>query len=191
MGLMTVPSSQSETQLLFEIVPMLLEEQIFARHVGKKILLDSNLLLVLLVGKLDIRLFGSFKRTSAYSLEDYELLEHLVRKFSVLFTTPHILTEVSNLANSLTEQWREDFLRNMAALILCQNCKPLFEEFWTPVKQLALNPEFITFGLTDASLAQLSSNALIITDDFRLSGFLRRKGVSILNFRDLRKMQSY
>jgi hypothetical protein len=168
---------------------MLLEEQIFARHVGKKILLDSNLLLVLLAGKFDIRLFGSFKRIRSYSLEDYELLELLVEKFSVLFTTPHILTEVSNLANSLSEQWREDWLRSMAAFVSCQNCKPFLEECWTPIKQLALNPEFMAFGLTDASLAQLSSNALIVTDDFRLSGYLRRKGVSILNFRDLRNMQ--
>jgi uncharacterized protein YacL len=77
----------------------------------------------------------------------------------------------------------------MAAFVSCQNCKPFLEECWTPIKQLALNPEFMAFGLTDASLAQLSSNALIVTDDFRLSGYLRRKGVSILNFRDLRNMQ--
>ena len=168
---------------------MFLEEQIFARHLGKRILLDSNLLLVLLAGNLDSRLFGSFKRISAYSIDDYEFLERLVRRFSVLFTTPHILTEVSNLANSLTEQWREDWLRNMAAWVSCLNCKPLCEDCWTPAKQLVLNPEFLAFGLTDVSLAQLSSNALIVTDDFRLSGFLRRKGVSILNFRDLRNLQ--
>jgi hypothetical protein len=170
---------------------MFLEEQIFARHVGKKILLDSNLLLVLLAGNFDSRLFGRFKRISGYSIDDYEFLERLVRKFSVLFTTPHILTEVSDLANSLSGQWREDWLRNMAAWVSSRNCKPLFEECWTPAKQLVLNPEFLAFGLADASLAQISSNALIVTDDFRLSGFLHRKGVSILNFRDLRKMQSY
>jgi hypothetical protein len=168
---------------------MLQEDPIFARHVGREILLDSNLLLVLLAGRFDSRLFGTFKRISGYSLEDYELLERLVKKFSVLFTTPHILTEVSNLANSLTEQWREDWLRNMAVFLSCQNCKPLIDECWTPAKHLVLSLEFLAFGLTDASLAQLSCNALIITDDFRLSGYLRRKGLPILNFRDLRNLQ--
>ncbi|MGO9319000.1 MAG: hypothetical protein ACLPXT_01040 [Terracidiphilus sp.] len=168
---------------------MLLEEQIFTRHVGKKILLDSNLLLVLLAGRFDSRLFGRFKRISTYSLGDYELLEQLVKRFSILFTTPHILAEVSNLANSLSEQWREDWLRNMAVLLSCLNCTPVFDECWTPAKQLVLRPEFLTFGLTVASLSQLSDHALIITDDFRLSDFLRRKGVSILNFRDLRNVQ--
>lgn len=168
---------------------MLLEEQIFARHVGKNILLDSNLLLVLLAGKLDSRLFGNFKRISAYSIDDYELLEQLVRRFSVLLTTPHILTEVSNLANSLSEQWRQDWLRNMAVLVSCQHCKPIFDECWTPAKQMVLTHEFLSFGLTDASLAQLSRDVLIVTDDFRLSGVLRSKGASILNFRDLRNMQ--
>lgn len=191
MGLMTVHSSRSETQLLFEIVPMLLEEQIFARHVGKKILLDSNLLLVLLAGRFDSRLFGRFGRIDAYSIEDYELLERLVSKFSILFTTPHILTEVGNLANKLSEQWREEWLRNTAAFVSSLNCKPELDECWTPAKQLVMTPEFLAFGLADASLAQLSDHALIVTDDFRISGFLRRKGVSILNFRDLRKMQSY
>jgi hypothetical protein len=169
---------------------MLLEEQDYARHVGKGILLDSNLLLVLLAGKLDSRLFGRFKRISAYSLDDFELLERLVQRFSILVTTPHILAEVSNLANSLSEQWREDWLHNMAALLSCHGDKPFFDECWTPAKQLVLKPEFLAFGLTDASLAELSGYALILTDDFRLSGFLRHKGVSILNFRDLRKMQS-
>jgi hypothetical protein len=168
---------------------MLLEEEIFARHSGKRILLDSNLLLVLLAGRFDARLFGRFKRISTYSLRDYELLEHLVKRFSILFTTPHILAEVSNLANSLSEQWREDWLRSMAAQVTCLNCMPVFDEYWIPAKQLVLSPEFLAFGLTDASLAQLSDLALIITDDFRLSGFLRRKGVPILNFRDLRNLQ--
>jgi len=168
---------------------MLLEEKIFARHVGKKVLLDSNLMLVLLAGRFDSRLFGRFKRINAYSIDDYELLERLVSKFSILFTTPHILTEVGDLANSLSEQWREDWLRNTAAFVSSLNCTPVFDECWTPAKQLLLTPEFLAFGLADASLAQLLDIALIITDDFRLSGFLRRKGVPILNFRDLRNVQ--
>jgi hypothetical protein len=168
---------------------MFLEEQIFERHVGKNILLDSNLLLVLLAGKLDERLFGSFKRIARYTLEDYELLEQLVGKFSVLLTTPHVLTEVSNLGNSLSGQWRQDWSRNLALFISCQGCQPLVDECWTPAKQLVLNAEYLAFGLTDTSLAQLSNDALLVTDDFKLSGFLRQHGFSILNFRDLRTIQ--
>ncbi len=166
------------------------EEQIFARHAGKGILLDSNLLLVLLAGRLDVRLFGNFKRISAYSLDDYELLDRLVSRFSVLFTTPHILTEVGNLANSLSAQWREEWLRNMAVLVCCQDCKPLLKESWKSARQLVVSPEFLAFGLTDASIAQVSSKSLIITDDFRLSGCLRQKGFPILNFCDLKNTRT-
>jgi rRNA-processing protein FCF1 len=168
---------------------MLMEEAAFARHVGKSILLDSNLLLVLLAGRFDPRLFGRFDRISKYSYDDYELLERLVGRFSILFTTPHILTEVGNLANKLSEQWRDDWLRNTAVFVACLDCKPVLDELWTPAKQLVLTQEFLAFGLADASLAQFSDRALIVTDDYRLSGVLRRKGVPILNFHDLRKVQ--
>ena len=50
---------------------MTLEEELFSRNIGKNIALDSNLLLVLIAGSLGVRLFKSFKRVSAYSLEDY------------------------------------------------------------------------------------------------------------------------
>jgi rRNA-processing protein FCF1 len=49
--------------------------------------------------------------------------------------------------------------------------------------------EFGDFGITDAALTRLSSEALVITEDYRLSGSLRSRGVPVLNFGDLRKLQ--
>jgi hypothetical protein len=168
---------------------MLLEEGVFARHVGKRLLLDSNLFLVLLAGAVDRRLFGSFKRISTYSVADYEFLERLVSRFSILLTTPHILTEVGNLATSLHEQLRQEWNRKVASLLLCQQSNPGVKEHWTPASQLSAMPEFISFGLADAAVADLSSEALVVTDDYRLSGYLQQKRLSVLNFRDLRRIQ--
>ena len=168
---------------------MLLEEQIFARHKGKSVLLDSNLLLVFLAGSFDPSLFGSFKRISDYTLNDYDLLVRLLSFFKTLLTTPHILTEVSNLANSLPEWLKPDWHRNIAALIASEQDHSSLKEQWTPAIELAKMPEFVAFGITDAALAKLASDALVVTEDHRLSGFLQSQGVPVLNFGDLRQLQ--
>ena len=168
---------------------MTLEEQLFARHKEKSVLLDSNLLLVFLAGSLSPRLFGQFKRVSAYTLDDYELLVRLLGSFTTLLTTPHILTEVSNLSISLSEWLKPDWYRNFAALIGSQRDTPGLRERGTPATDLAKMPEFLVFGITDTALTKLSSEALVVTEDYRLSNVLRRQGVPVLNFGDLRKLQ--
>jgi hypothetical protein len=168
---------------------MTLEEQLFARHVGKSLLLDSNLLLLFLTGASDPGLFGRFKRISSYTIRDYELLVRLLDSFTVLLTTPHILTEVSNLANSLPERSKLNWYQNFAMLISSGQNTPGFRERWMSATELAEMPEFVAFGITDAALTSLSSEALIVTEDHRLSGVLRSRGVPVFNFGDLRKLQ--
>jgi rRNA-processing protein FCF1 len=166
------------------------EEQLFARFAGKAVLLDSNLLLVFLSGPLGSRIFARFKRISEYALEDYEFLVRLLGSFAVLVTTPHVLTEVSNLANSLPESFKHDWYSNLATLIGSEGEPVGLREKWTPANELAQTPEFIAFGITDAALMKLSSEALVVTEDYRLSGMLKRRGVPVLNFKDLRKMRA-
>lgn len=169
---------------------MTLEEHLFARHRGKSVLLDSNLLLVFISGSLSPRLFGQFKRVGAYSVDDYDLLVRLLGCFTILMTTPHIFTEVSNLANSLPEWLKPDWHRNFATLIASQQHNiPGLRVRWNPAIALAKTPEFIAFGITDAASVDLSSEALVVTGDYRLSGALKSRGIPVLNFGDLRQLQ--
>jgi hypothetical protein len=64
-----------------------------------QLLLDTNLLLLLFIGGKDISLIGKAKTLSAYTEEDDELLREFasLNRFTGLLTTPHIITEVSNL----------------------------------------------------------------------------------------------
>jgi len=165
------------------------EERVFARHAGGGLLLDSNLFLVLLAGLTDSRLFGRFKRISVYSVQDFEFLMRFVARFSVLLTTPHVLTEVSNLANSLPENTRRDWLETLAGLLQSGPVRPNIDERWTSAAQLAGLESFTLFGLTDTAISQRASEALILTVDFKLSGYLRGRGTDILNFRDLRLIE--
>ena len=79
------------------------QEKIYAQHVGKKLILDANLLLVLLIGIFNVGWLGKFKRVVGYSGQDYDLLVQFLAAFPTLLTTPHILAEVSNLAGGLPE----------------------------------------------------------------------------------------
>ena len=161
-------------------------ERLCGKHVGKSVLLDTNLLLVLLMGAFDPHLLGSFKRVSGYRQGDYDLLVRFLRSFTVLLTTPHILTEVSNLAGHLPDGIKSDWFRSFGLFLQSQSAVPALVESWTPAGELAATPHFSAFGIADAGISALSNGALVVTEDHRLSGVLRKRGVTALNFADLR-----
>ncbi|MGA2249704.1 hypothetical protein [Terracidiphilus sp.] len=166
----------------------ILEEQVFKKYRGKSVLLDSNLLLVLVSGQMGQRVFQSFKRVQDYTIADHQLLVRFLSTFKSLITTPHILTEVSNLANSLPQNYKPEWYKNFAFLIASQEKNASTFEKWIPAAELIQGPEFIAFGITDAALSRLAAEALIVTEDFRLAGFLQSQGMDVLNFHHLRKL---
>ena len=168
---------------------MIPQPDLLARYRGKAILLDSNLLLVFITGTVGAHLFGRFERVRNYTFRDYELLVQLLHSFRTLKTTPHILAEVGSLANKLSGSYREDWYANLAKVVRSAQERIQVNEMWMPAKELAEMPEFISFGVTDSAIVGLASEALVITDDYRLSGALRLKGIDVLNFADLRAIQ--
>jgi hypothetical protein len=107
----------------------------------------------------------------------------------VLFNTPHILTEVSNLANSLPSWWKPDWGTNFASLFASNRGLIQVRECWIPATELASMPEFIDFGIADCAIACQSNEALIVTEDYRLSGKLRSRNMPVVNFRDIKNSQ--
>jgi hypothetical protein len=81
------------------------------------LLIDANLLLLLVVGSADRSLIESFKRTRAYTREDFDLLLRLVARFPKVVTTPNVLTEVSNLAGQLRDPTRRAIRQKLSRLI--------------------------------------------------------------------------
>ena len=124
----------------------------------------------------------TFKRTADFTLLEFDLLSNIVSRFSKLLTTPHVLTEVSSLANSLPghikPSWLDFFAINIAQ----------FDEVLTAATDICQEDAFNPFGLTDAALQNASKDTLILSEDFRLTGFLLSRGVDALNFRDLASM---
>lgn len=63
----------------------------------KGLLIDTNILLLYIVGAVDINLIRNFGRTANFAENDFYVVSKFVDYFDIKITTPHILTEVSNL----------------------------------------------------------------------------------------------
>ena len=151
------------------------------QYIGKPVILDSNLLLFHWCAGFDPGLVTSFKRLNSFQEEDIELLSETLKVFSVLRTTPHVLTEVSNLANSLPEWVKEDWSEFFSKQI------QVISEEWTSAATIATG-KFMWLGLTDAALAALAKTHVIFTLDFPLANSLESQGLNVINFTHLRSL---
>jgi len=158
------------------------QELLVNRYKAKGILIDANLALLYLVGGYDLRLVGDgkFKKLSKHNEEDYRILLRLMNVFKKAVTTPHVLTEVSNLTNDLPEKTKSACLKKFYETFV------KIDELTIPSMDAAQRPEFHFLGLTDSALALVSKQFLIVTDDARLVQKMSESGLEALNFSHLR-----
>ena len=69
------------------------------KHRAKGVLVDTNLLVLYLVGTVNRQRILNFKRTGDFATEDYDLLVRLIDWFGKLIATPHVLSQVSDLTD--------------------------------------------------------------------------------------------
>lgn len=150
-------------------------------YVGKPAILDANILLFHWCASFDPALIRTFKRLNSFEAEDVETLAETLKVFSVVRTTPHVLTEVSNLANQLPSWIKHDWAVHFSRQI------EVIPEKWTPAATIAAG-DFMRLGLTDAALAVLASTHVILTLDFPLSNSLESQGLNVINFTHLRSL---
>jgi hypothetical protein len=158
------------------------QESLIDKYKAKGILIDANLALLYLVGSYDLRLVGDgkYNKLSKYSTEDYELLVRLKNVFRKTVTTPHVLTEVSNLTNDLPEKTKSACLKKFYETFV--------EIHELPISSMdaAQRADFHFLGLTDSGLAIVSDRYLIVTDDARLIRKMTESRLEALNFSHLR-----
>ena len=119
--------------------------------------LDTNVMLLLVVGTAKEAWIESHKRTaSRFNSEHYRKLVDIVISPQLMATTPHILTEVSNLLSQTDEQKRPLILKTFADLIINVS------EIFLPGKDIVDGNYFYRLGLTDAMILKLKS------DDYHL-----------------------
>jgi hypothetical protein len=156
--------------------------ELVSRHRRGGILVDTNLLLLFFVGGYDRGLIERFPRTAnRFVPTDFDLLAGLFGGFERTVTTPHILTEVSNLMGYLTGRARSEGLAWLAHSI------PAMRETYVAGAELATRESFVRLGITDTSIIEIASEPyLVLTDDFRLYNYLATQNKDVLNFNHIR-----
>ena len=156
-------------------------ERLFFEYRTEGILVDANLLLLYVVGAYDPEWIERFKHTSAYTEDEFELLDRLLGQFQTIATTPSVLTEVSNFVGHLPKEPR----RGCTALL--QRLIPELEEAHRASEALCEHSYFRQFRLTDTGTAEISEDSyLVVTDDLPLYHALANDERAVINFNHLR-----
>jgi hypothetical protein len=155
--------------------------RLIEKHRANGLLIDTNLMILLLVGRTNRRRISQFKRTQTYSIADYELLEQFAEQFQRIVTTPHVLTEVSNLA-------KLDGHERIRIRELLMDSIDRSQEVSQPSRVVARNKHFSRLGLTDAAISTLGSEMLVLTDDLDLWLALTNDGLDAINFNHIRAL---
>ena len=143
--------------------------------------IDTNLLILLVVGLVDRRLVGAHRRTRSFTPQNYDLLLGMIKRLERVFVTPNTLTEASNL---LENRHDTRFLEQLRILIEGS------EEIIVASATAARNRAFARLGLTDAALLEVvSAERPLITVDLDLYNAALAKGEeAALNFTHLQNL---
>ncbi len=154
----------------------------------KGILVDTNILLLLLVGSVNRQRISKFNRTEQFTPEDYDLLVDFLGSFSQIFTTPNILTEVNSLTSKIQEPERSQCFAKLAEVLSTETLIKLDEHYIMSSIATRVNG-FNRFGLTDCGILELAHNRyLVLTDDLKLAVHLQSFDVDTINFNHLRNL---
>jgi len=149
----------------------------------KNLIIDTNILLVLLIGLYDQDLTQyDLMTTKNYTGKDFKLLIEITKYFEKqLIVTPQILTEVYSLSkNSIKNPKFHIYFAKV--LDKLRNSKEHYINLET-----MLNIEFQVFskfGFTDMSIVEAAKeiNAVILTDELNLYSYCITKKIPIIKF---------
>ncbi len=142
------------------------------------LLLDTNLLLLLVVGLTDKAFIIKHSRLSAFDATDWHLLVDLISVSDGVLLMPQVLAETSNLLpGKLQDPIKSELARRFSQLINDA------QERTVPARVAANREEFVRLGFTDAALLACSEgNGIILTADANLHLSALNAGLASINF---------
>jgi hypothetical protein len=113
------------------------------------VFLDTNLLILLVVGRTDLAYLASHKRTRQFDPVDHRVVEALVAAYDGLATSPHVLAEASNLLRQIGNPARDRIQATFRHVV------SLCDERAMSGEEACGREEFVALGLTDAAILAL------------------------------------
>ncbi|HMO63847.1 MAG TPA: hypothetical protein PKE47_01230 [Verrucomicrobiota bacterium] len=153
----------------------------FERFRGKGVAVDTELLLLWLVGSLNPELIRQFKHTKRFTPDDFSLISKIVGAFGGIITTPSVLSEASNWidhfkASAVRVPLMSVWIRGIAQ----------FDERYCRSAALAALDQFQILGLADTSLFEIAGEAVVVTCDAGLVARLAAAQRQHIDFRKVR-----
>ncbi len=147
----------------------------------KSVILDTNLLLLLVVGETDRKMIGRHKRLTAYQDEDFVWVRRLISSSQGLLFCPNIVSETSNLIR---------YAPKSDAVAIAYVLKAMLEQFpeqYLPSQDATRRVEYDRLGITDAVLLVLAeNNARLVTDDLDLALAAAYAEADVINYNHIR-----
>ncbi len=146
--------------------------------------IDTNLLLLLIVGSVGRDLIAKHRRLRRFTVEDFDRLLNLINRVDRVFATPNTLTETSNLLAQHKEPERSRFFDKFRFII--QKSK----EVVVASTVASRNNAFSRLGLTDAALLEVvTAETPLVTVDLDLYLAASAKGQNaVVNFTHLQNL---
>lgn len=130
---------------------------------NRPILLDTQLLVLLVVGATDPKMITKHRALQAYTVDDYDLLLYELGDDFKLVLLPNIVSETSNFLRKRGKPDQVDLMLNFAKLI------NLNKEFYIPSTTLVSHSYYIDLGVADAAILQFCAEGYeILTADLDL-----------------------
>ena len=144
--------------------------------------IDSNLLILLVAGKVDQDLISKHRRLQNLSTDDYQRLIDILEPDKSIYVTPNTLTEASNLLAQHGEPERSSLLDHLRHLIHES------KEIVIASDRASDRSEFNRLGLTDAVLLEaIKPDTPLLTADFELYAEGAKKDVNATVYFQIRK----
>lgn len=144
--------------------------------------IDTNSLVVLLLGMLDTKHLGRHKRASIYDEDDYNDLVDFIGSLNNLLVIPNVWTEVDNLLNDFSGEYKYPYITQITNLI--KEANEQYLESYHATSHIA----FIDLGVTDSILLTLAKDFdALITADSKLSDYAQALGTKVYDMVQLKQ----
>ena len=145
------------------------------------VLIDTNLLLLLIVGLYNKDLISVHKRTREFTPKDFDLLVKCINGYKILWVTSHCLAEVSNLIRQTNEKQAKELMTCFSGFIAKAKESHILKE------NIFKSSTLTRVGVADTGLIIKSKRvSCVFTVDLKLYLEILKKGYKVVNFNHLR-----
>ncbi len=147
------------------------------RDVAKPVLIDTQLLILLIVGLTNPDFILRHRRLApVYNQKHFGALQTILAKAPKLVSTPHILAETSNLLRQSSDPMRSQIMETFKNFIICADERAVLGV------RAAEHAVFIRLGLTDAAILSLDpAEVQVLTVDHDLHIASSQEGFDVVN----------